>query len=142
MKSSNVERAEELFRVAAEVATENGRLWRSWATSQLDKDPNSALHTVTNGLKFVSKPVELVGLLVIRGRALAAMKRYSEAERAYREALNISEINAETHYYYATTVLEPENRIHDACAQLKKAQIAHSVRFRRDIERAINRLGC
>jgi tetratricopeptide (TPR) repeat protein/MinD-like ATPase involved in chromosome partitioning or flagellar assembly len=142
MKSGNTQHAEELFRIAVEIEPQSGRLWRLWSSSQLTSDPNATLATIIEAMKFVSKPDDLSALWVIRGRAFARLANYSEAERAYQEALNISEINGEAHYYYAVTVLELQNRTQDACAHLKEARLARSVRLMKGIEKAATRLRC
>jgi tetratricopeptide (TPR) repeat protein/MinD-like ATPase involved in chromosome partitioning or flagellar assembly len=142
MKYGNVQRGEELFGIAVDLEPQSGRLWRLWSSSQLETDPIGSLTTITRALKFVSKPDDLAGLFVIRGRALARIGNYFEAERAYQEALNISEINAEAHYFYAVSVLEAQSRIQDACAHLKEARVAQSIRLKKEIDRAAARLGC
>ena len=56
-----------------------------------------------------------------RGSALAEEWKWSEAEAEFRRALSLNPNSAVTHYFYAFTVLIPENRVDQALDEFRTA---------------------
>ncbi|MGI9104359.1 MAG: protein kinase domain-containing protein [Terriglobales bacterium] len=53
--------------------------------------------------------------------ALANERRWAEAEKEFRRALELNPNNANAHYFYAFTYLLPMGRLDDAASEMKKA---------------------
>jgi len=71
------------------------------------------------------KAVQLDGSLsethASRAAALSDAWRWSEGEAEYRRAIEINPNNAHAHYFYAFTLLVPQNRVEEALAEFRKA---------------------
>ncbi len=139
------EAARRLFRQGVQADPTSAATYQAWALMEAQQvDPRRALELLDEGLSRAREPRGRALLLSTRGGTLARLKRFSEAEEAFHQALALDEANPLTHYHYAMDVLAPQGRREEACRHLRRAlQLRpHRARDRRRIEEALRQLGC
>ena len=143
-QQGNIERARELFQRGTQADPTSAPTWQAWALMELQTDPACALVLLDQALQTVHARRERAALNCTRGRALARLQRFSEAEEAIQESLRLDERNSHTHYFYASEVLEPQGRPDEACGHYRRALELgpRKPKERQNLERALRRLRC
>ncbi len=140
----NIDKARELFQKGTQADPTNAPTWQAWALMELQLGPAGAVEMTERALQQARGDKALAALYCIQGRALARLKRFQVADAAFQQSLKLDSGNSHIHYFYASELLERQNRLQEACEHYSEALRLRpqKPRERENIRRALERLGC
>ena len=145
IKQRNFNNAEDVYEAGTRHAPDDHMLWHGWVMLALTKlrEPGYAHEIVQEGLNKTHAPKERAMILCDQGRVLVELGLRKEAEAAFLEAITLNPRDGHIHYFLSSMVLEPQDRIADACYHYRQALIhTRDYRDRQRLQWALDRLNC